>query len=69
VWAPRWVGLALGLRGILQPLVERATLRDPASLGEALRLAEPHDGTSEDVLLGVSAQALEERGQTPVGSG
>jgi NAD(P)-dependent dehydrogenase (short-subunit alcohol dehydrogenase family) len=68
VWAPRWVGVALGLRGILQPLVERATLRDQAGLGEALRLAEPHQGASEDVLLGVSAQALEERGETPVGS-
>jgi NAD(P)-dependent dehydrogenase (short-subunit alcohol dehydrogenase family) len=69
VWAPRWVGITIGLRGIMQPLVERATLRDQASLGEAMRLAEPHEGASEDVLLGISAQALEKRGETPVGSG
>jgi NAD(P)-dependent dehydrogenase (short-subunit alcohol dehydrogenase family) len=69
VWAPRWVGLALGLRGIMQPLLERVTLSDPAALSEAMRLAEPHDRASEDALLGVSAQAFEQRGETTVGTG
>jgi len=69
VWAPRWAGIGIGLRGIMQPLVERATLRDQASLREALRLAEPRDGAVEDALLGVSAQALGGRGETPVRAG
>jgi NAD(P)-dependent dehydrogenase (short-subunit alcohol dehydrogenase family) len=69
VWAPRWAGIGIGLRGIMQPLVERATLRDQASLREALRLAEPRDGADADALLGISAQALEGRGETPVRTG
>src|ERR1700751_3748028 len=40
VWAPRWVGPMLALRGLLQPLSERATLRDPAPLIEGMRVAE-----------------------------
>jgi NAD(P)-dependent dehydrogenase (short-subunit alcohol dehydrogenase family) len=38
VWAPRWVGAALALRGIVMPLLERRQLRD-ADAGEALDLA------------------------------
>ena len=62
------VGTAQGGRrdraaGLMQPLVERVTLRDQASLGEALRLAEPRNAATEDTLLGVSAQALEGRGE------
>jgi NAD(P)-dependent dehydrogenase (short-subunit alcohol dehydrogenase family) len=38
VWAPRWVGAALALRGVLMPLLERRQLRDAAS-AEALELA------------------------------
>jgi NAD(P)-dependent dehydrogenase (short-subunit alcohol dehydrogenase family) len=38
VWAPRWVGAALALRGILMPLLERRQLRDAGS-AEALELA------------------------------
>src|SRR5439155_14521795 len=40
VWAPRWVGAALLLRGIVQSVVERGALRDPALLSEGIRLAE-----------------------------
>ena len=38
VWAPRWVGAALALRGILMPLLERRQLRD-ADSAEAIELA------------------------------
>jgi NAD(P)-dependent dehydrogenase (short-subunit alcohol dehydrogenase family) len=60
VWAPRWVGPMLILRGLLQPLTERRTLKDPARLTEAMRLAESSgEAQSQDPLLGVSAQAIE----------
>jgi NAD(P)-dependent dehydrogenase (short-subunit alcohol dehydrogenase family) len=60
VFAPRWIGAAIVLRGVLQPLLERATLRDPATLAEALRLADPASGSTsdEDLSLGVAARAL-----------
>ena len=38
VWAPRYVGVALALRGILMPLLERRQMRD-ADSAEALELA------------------------------
>ena len=40
VWAPRFVGAALALRGLLQPLSERRVMRS-RQLAEALELAEP----------------------------
>jgi NAD(P)-dependent dehydrogenase (short-subunit alcohol dehydrogenase family) len=60
LWAPRWVGAAIALRGIIQPLAERRILRDPATLSEAMRLADPASGNlpEQDPLLGISAQAL-----------
>ena len=65
LWAPRWVGPMLLLRGALQPLVERSIQRSP-DLAEAVRLADPNaarrGGRSigeQDLLLGVAAQALE----------
>ncbi|HEY2142187.1 MAG TPA: short-chain dehydrogenase/reductase [Solirubrobacteraceae bacterium] len=60
VWAPRWVGPMLLLRGILQPIVERGTLRDTGPLEESLRLAEPTAGevADQDPLLGVAARAV-----------
>jgi len=59
VWAPRWVGPILGLRGLLQPLIERQAMTDPG-LAEGLRLADPANGqfTPEDPQLGVAAKAL-----------
>jgi NAD(P)-dependent dehydrogenase (short-subunit alcohol dehydrogenase family) len=60
VWAPRWVGAAIALRGMAQPLLEWLTLRDPDALSEALRLAEAaHGAAGEDALLGVAAQAID----------
>ncbi len=61
LWAPRWVGAAIALRGLIQPLTERRILRDPAALSEAMRLADPASGNvpEADPLLGVSPQAIE----------
>jgi NAD(P)-dependent dehydrogenase (short-subunit alcohol dehydrogenase family) len=58
VWAPRYVGPILALRGILQPLTERRAMRS-SHLAEALRLADPEQGGGErdDPLLGTSAAA------------
>ncbi|HEY2537562.1 MAG TPA: short-chain dehydrogenase/reductase [Solirubrobacteraceae bacterium] len=62
VWAPRWVGPMIALRGLLQPLVERRVLSEPERLAEAIRLADPALSSSiaeQDPLLGVAAQALD----------
>lgn len=55
VWAPRFVGPALVLRGLFQPLTERRAMRS-ADLAEALRLAAPEAGQAErqDPVLGVA---------------
>ncbi|MEX2194779.1 MAG: short-chain dehydrogenase/reductase [Thermoleophilaceae bacterium] len=60
VWAPRFVGPALTLRGIMQPLTERRAMSD-RRLAEALRLADPATGTTgdQDPVLGVAAEARE----------
>jgi NAD(P)-dependent dehydrogenase (short-subunit alcohol dehydrogenase family) len=59
VWAPRWVGPMLLLRGLLQPLTERRLLNDSALLTEGMRLAESSgEEQSQDPVLGVSAQAI-----------
>ncbi len=61
VWAPRWVGPMLALRGVLQPLIERRVLSEPERVAEAIRLADPASGTvtEQDPILGVAAQAIE----------
>jgi NAD(P)-dependent dehydrogenase (short-subunit alcohol dehydrogenase family) len=61
VWAPRWVGPMLLLRGLVQPLIERGVERDPAPLAESLRLAEPTSGevADQDPLLGVAARSFD----------
>ena len=62
VWAPRWIGPMLLLRGLLQPLSERQTLKDPALLAEAVELASRADESQQqDPLLGIAAQALDPR--------
>jgi NAD(P)-dependent dehydrogenase (short-subunit alcohol dehydrogenase family) len=60
LWAPRWVGAAITLRGIIQPLTERRILSNTSQLSEAMRLADPASGNlvEQDPLLGVSAQAI-----------
>jgi NAD(P)-dependent dehydrogenase (short-subunit alcohol dehydrogenase family) len=66
VWYPRWLGPAIAMRGIVQPLMERRTLSDLERLSEAMRLAaEPAGGAAtEDPLLGVSARALPQQQTT-----
>jgi NAD(P)-dependent dehydrogenase (short-subunit alcohol dehydrogenase family) len=60
VWAPRWIGPMLSLRGVLQPLTEWRALKDQTQLAEAMRLAEETNSSREhDALLGVAAQAIE----------
>ena len=60
VWAPRWVGAMLLLRGITQPLSEWRQLRDP-KLAETVRFAETSgESQTQDPVLGVAAQALED---------
>jgi NAD(P)-dependent dehydrogenase (short-subunit alcohol dehydrogenase family) len=60
VWAPRWIGPMLALRGLLQPLTERRVLGEPERVAEAIRLADPASGAvaEQDPMLGVAAQAL-----------
>jgi NAD(P)-dependent dehydrogenase (short-subunit alcohol dehydrogenase family) len=60
LWAPRWVGPMITLRGLLQPLAERRMLKDQARLREGLRAAEAsHEADAQDALLGVAMQAVE----------
>ncbi|HEV2975102.1 MAG TPA: short-chain dehydrogenase/reductase [Solirubrobacteraceae bacterium] len=60
IWAPRWVGPMLYLRGVLQPLSERRALREPERLAEAMRLAaDSQESRGQDPLLGVAAKALD----------
>ncbi len=68
VWAPRWVGAMLALRGIVQPIIERGAVRDQEQLREALRLADPASGAvpEQDPLLGVSAGAVTQPERTPI---
>jgi NAD(P)-dependent dehydrogenase (short-subunit alcohol dehydrogenase family) len=61
VWAPRWIGPMLTMRGVLQPLIERRTLSNLAQLREAVHVAETSDDSGSDPLLGVAARALDPR--------
>ncbi|CAA9498809.1 MAG: 3-oxoacyl-[acyl-carrier protein] reductase [uncultured Solirubrobacteraceae bacterium] len=64
VWAPRYVGGALALRGILQPLTEWRMKADKR-LPQALELADPQPGDDQHELLGVAARAQPEREPQP----
>lgn len=60
VFAPRWVGPLLYLRGIVQPLTERAARSRQAELANAMRLAaESGESEAHDPLLGVAGKALD----------
>jgi NAD(P)-dependent dehydrogenase (short-subunit alcohol dehydrogenase family) len=66
VWAPRWVGPMIAVRGLLQPLLERRSLKEQTDLVESMRLADTPSGEAhDDLLLGVAAEALESQ-QTSV---
>jgi NAD(P)-dependent dehydrogenase (short-subunit alcohol dehydrogenase family) len=60
IWAPRWLGPMLVLRGLVQPLMERGVERDTEPLAESLRLAEPNasEVADQDPVLGVAARAV-----------
>jgi NAD(P)-dependent dehydrogenase (short-subunit alcohol dehydrogenase family) len=61
VWAPRWVGPMMLLRGLLQPLTERQAAKDNAQLAEVMRTAETsHESDSQDPLLGVATLAIKD---------
>jgi NAD(P)-dependent dehydrogenase (short-subunit alcohol dehydrogenase family) len=61
VWTPRWVGAAIALRGVMQPLLERLGARDPDRLVQAMRMADPAEQEGKmDPLLGVSSQAIQD---------
>lgn len=55
VWAPRYVGAALALRGVMQPLLERRAMRDPR-VREAVAMAAPDAGHlgGQDPMLGIA---------------
>lgn len=62
LWAPRWVGTLIKLRGILQPLTERQMLREPDHLRQGIEAGKASQETdSQDPLLGVAMQAVAER--------
>jgi len=62
VWAPRWIGPMLLLRGLLQPLTERRALADMSRLREAIETAESsHEAERMDPVLGVAAEAVGRR--------
>jgi len=62
LWAPRWVGPMIALRGLIQPLTERRLLRDQDSLRESIRASEASQETAtQDPLLGVAMQAVSDR--------
>ncbi len=59
LWAPRWIGAMLVLRGVLQPLTERQMLREPERLQAGVRAAAAaHEAEAQDPLLGVAMQAV-----------
>jgi NAD(P)-dependent dehydrogenase (short-subunit alcohol dehydrogenase family) len=59
LWAPRWIGAMLLLRGLLQPLTERQIGREPERVREGIRAAETaHETDGQDPLLGVAMQAV-----------
>jgi NAD(P)-dependent dehydrogenase (short-subunit alcohol dehydrogenase family) len=65
LWAPRWVGAMLLLRGLLQPLTERQMLREPERLRAGLdAAAKSHETDRQDPLLGVAMQAVTEQSRT-----
>ncbi len=67
-WAPRFVGGALALRGILQPLFERRAMGS-RKLAAALELTEAGTDAARDPLLGVAAASDGVGPSAPVANG
>jgi NAD(P)-dependent dehydrogenase (short-subunit alcohol dehydrogenase family) len=65
LWAPRWVGAAIALRGLVQPVTERRMLKEQGRLRDAIQAAEStHEADTQDPLLGVAMQAVGDSPQT-----
>jgi NAD(P)-dependent dehydrogenase (short-subunit alcohol dehydrogenase family) len=61
VWAPRWVGAMLVLRGLVQPLSELGMRRDSERMLAGIRAAQSEgEAQAQDPLLGVAAKALDQ---------
>ncbi|MTD46094.1 SDR family NAD(P)-dependent oxidoreductase [Conexibacter sp. W3-3-2] len=61
VWAPRYVGGALRLRGLVQPLAEQRAMRS-RRLPAALEAAAPAPGlAAQDLTLGIAAGPIDEQ--------
>jgi NAD(P)-dependent dehydrogenase (short-subunit alcohol dehydrogenase family) len=59
LWAPRYVGAMLALRGLMQQRTERQMAKEPERLREAMRIAEAsREADMQDALLGVAMQAV-----------
>lgn len=68
IWAPRFVGPLMALRGITQPLTEWQMMRfSKKQIAEAVRLAHPETGAdrAEDPLLGAASLAVESAPPVP----
>ena len=62
LWAPRWVGATLLLRGLLQPFTERQMLKEPERVLAGHEAAtSSHEADTQDALLGVAMQAVSEK--------
>src|SRR3984957_18299743 len=62
LWAPRWVGPTLLLRGLLQPFTERQLLKEPERIRAGHDAAtSSHEADAQDSLLGVAMQAVSEK--------
>jgi NAD(P)-dependent dehydrogenase (short-subunit alcohol dehydrogenase family) len=60
IWAPRYVGMALALRGVLQPAADAFNRRSGAVAAGARMLGDEPQATSErELLLGVAARIKE----------
>ncbi len=65
VWAPRWIGPMLVLRGVLQLLTERQAFADMDRLRESVLQSESSTEAREmDPVLGVAASVLPDRGSS-----
>lgn len=59
LWAPKWVGPAIALRTLIQPLTERQVLSDKPTLEAAMAAAiDTGETDGQHPLLGVAASAL-----------
>ena len=71
VWAPRYLGPALALRGVLQPLFEQRVVHD-RRLRRALEQADasqPGAAAGQDPMLGIAAPSSSDRAPAGVGAG